>query len=304
MPGRIGRRLPQIGKPMRAVRRTPRPRVLMNGVKDKSWFPRGGLFAKYVISLVGLVVFVLAVNGAMETWIGYRATKTALIDGMAEKAEATARRIEQAMADLERQTSWVTRASARPAHRAAPRRLRPAAQPGAGGQPALLHSTAQGRERAAAVAQRGVSYGSDGRFLPRRPLHRNRCRAASVSRRPISATTGRSCRSPWRIPASTAGVTVAEIDLRFLSDYLGDAQVGKAASPMSSIPSGMVLATSDKGPTSARISPSCRRSQPRCAGSRRDLGHRLERSCGADRRRAPCRNSAGTCSSSSRPRRR
>src|SRR5689334_8108221 len=96
---------------MRAVR-TPRPRVLMDGVKDKSWFLRGGLFAKYVISLVGLVVFVLAVNGAMETWISYRATRTSLTTGMSDKAEATARRIEQAMADLERQTGWVTRASA------------------------------------------------------------------------------------------------------------------------------------------------------------------------------------------------
>ena len=84
----------------------------MDAVKDKSWFMRGGLFAKYVISLVGLVVFVLAVNGLMETWIGYRATRTTLTDGMAEKAEATSRHIQQAMSDLERQTSWVTRASA------------------------------------------------------------------------------------------------------------------------------------------------------------------------------------------------
>ena len=84
----------------------------MNGVKDKSGLLRGGLFAKYVISLVGLVVFVLAVNGVKETWISNRATRTSLTDGMAEKAEATSRRIEQAMSDLERQTSWVTRASA------------------------------------------------------------------------------------------------------------------------------------------------------------------------------------------------
>jgi hypothetical protein len=83
----------------------------MNATKDKVWFLREGLFAKYVVSLVGLVVFVLAVNGAMETWIGYRATRTALIDAMAEKAEATARRIEQSVAELERQISRVTRAS-------------------------------------------------------------------------------------------------------------------------------------------------------------------------------------------------
>src|SRR6266702_5022634 len=83
----------------------------MNGVKDKIWFLREGLFAKYVIALVGLVVFGLAVNGALETWISYRAIKSTLTDGMNEKAEATARRIEQTMADLERQIGWVTRAS-------------------------------------------------------------------------------------------------------------------------------------------------------------------------------------------------
>ena len=62
----------------------------MIGVKDKVWFLRQGLFAKYVISLVGLVVFVLAVNGAMETWISYRAIKTTLTDARTEKAEAAA----------------------------------------------------------------------------------------------------------------------------------------------------------------------------------------------------------------------
>src|SRR6266478_5524385 len=87
-----------------------RTRVWMIG-NDKIWFLRGGLFAKYVVSLVGLVVFVLAVNGAMETWISYRATRTTLTDAMSEKADATARRIEQSVSELERQISWVTRAS-------------------------------------------------------------------------------------------------------------------------------------------------------------------------------------------------
>jgi len=79
---------------------------------DKSWFLRGGLFAKYAISLVGLVVFVLAVNGAIEVWISYSGTKATLTDAMGEKADATARRIEQSVSELERQISWVTRASA------------------------------------------------------------------------------------------------------------------------------------------------------------------------------------------------
>ena len=84
----------------------------MIAVKDKKiWFLREGLFAKYVVSLVGLVVFVLAVNGATETWISYRATKTTLTDALSEKADATAKRIDQSMFELVRQISWVTRAS-------------------------------------------------------------------------------------------------------------------------------------------------------------------------------------------------
>src|SRR5580698_10397115 len=84
----------------------------MIAVEHKIRFQRQGLFAKYVLALVGLVVFVLAVNGAIETWISYRATKVTLTDAMSEKADATARRIEQSISELERQISWVTRASA------------------------------------------------------------------------------------------------------------------------------------------------------------------------------------------------
>ena len=53
-----------------------RTRVVdVSAVKEKVWFLREGLFAKYVFALVGLVVFVLAVNGAMEIWISYRGIK-------------------------------------------------------------------------------------------------------------------------------------------------------------------------------------------------------------------------------------
>src|SRR5690242_19924485 len=83
----------------------------MAGAKDKTWVLREGLFAKYVVSLVGLVVFVLAVNGAMETWISYRATRTQLTGGLEDKAQAVARRMEQSISELERQISWVTAAS-------------------------------------------------------------------------------------------------------------------------------------------------------------------------------------------------
>ena len=59
-----------------------------------------------------------------------------------------------------------------------------------------------------------------------------------------------------------AGVTVAEIDLDFLTDFLGDAQVGKVAFAYVVDAKGEVLASSSKGPRSAGISRRCRRSQP------------------------------------------
>jgi hypothetical protein len=76
-----------------------------------------GLFAKYVFSLVGLVLFVLAVNSAIETYFIYRETQSSLVSAMAEKAETTASRIQQVMEDTERQITFVTRGSARPEQR-------------------------------------------------------------------------------------------------------------------------------------------------------------------------------------------
>src|SRR3984893_16297449 len=83
----------------------------MDRALPRGWLRRGGLFAKFVVSFVGLVVFVLAVNGAVETWFMYRETTATLVGVQSEKAVATARRIEQFMADIERHISWVTRAS-------------------------------------------------------------------------------------------------------------------------------------------------------------------------------------------------
>ncbi len=78
----------------------------------KRWFRRRSLFGKYVVSFVTLLVLVLAVNGAFETWFTYREMTQLLSDSQSEKAEAMARRIEQYVAEIERQISWATRASA------------------------------------------------------------------------------------------------------------------------------------------------------------------------------------------------
>jgi class 3 adenylate cyclase/HAMP domain-containing protein len=214
----------------------------MVGVTDKGW--RGGLFAKYVMALVGLVVFVLAVNGAIETWINYRATKATLTDAMGEKAEATARRIEQSIAELERQISWVTRASAvtTDQHRADYAQL--LNQVPAVSQLSLLDG--YGREQLR-VSRTAVLVGSKADFS--RDFRFTDTNGKSVSYAPAFFQDSRPFMS---ISVShsgfNAGVTVAEIDLRFLTDFLGDAQVGKSTFAYVVDPQREVLASSSKGP--------------------------------------------------------
>ena len=216
----------------------------MIGVKDKIWFLREGLFAKYVVSLVGLVVFVLAVNGAMETWISYRATKTTLTDAMSEKAEATSKRIEQSIAELERQISWVTRASVVTLEQRRSDYAQLLNQVSAVSQLSQLNG--QGREqlrlsRTAISVGSGMDFSRDGRFTE--------TVSRGVSYQPVYFTNSRPYMSIAVAHSGfNAGVTVAEIDLRFLADFLGDAQVGKTAFAYLVDPRGQVLASSTKGP--------------------------------------------------------
>jgi class 3 adenylate cyclase/HAMP domain-containing protein len=218
----------------------------MNEVKDKAWFLREGLFAKYVVALVGLVVFVLAVNGAMEIWISYRGIKSSLADGMSEKAEATAKRIQQSMSDLERQISWVTRASATKANEAATleqhredyaQLLRQVPQ-----VTQLSFLNVQGREQLRHTRQT-VTLGSDADF--------SRRFSETVSRGTSFAPAYLRDQRPFMLIAlshADGSTTVAEIDLDFLSEFLIDAQIGKVAFAYITDSRGDVLATSSNGP--------------------------------------------------------
>jgi class 3 adenylate cyclase/HAMP domain-containing protein len=216
--------------------------------KDKIWFLREGLFAKYVVSLVGLVVFVLAVNGAMETWISYRATRTTLTDAMSEKAEATARRIEQSISELERQISWVTRASVVTLEQRRADYAQLLNQVPAISQLSQLNGN--GREqlrlsRTTISVASGTDFSRDIRFTE------------TVARGVSFAPAFFRDKHPFMSIAVAhsgfnAGVTVADIDLGFLADFLGDAQVGKLAYAYVVDQRGQVLASSARGPEVAK----------------------------------------------------
>jgi adenylate cyclase len=215
----------------------------MSETKDKVWFLREGLFAKYVIALVGLVVFVLAVNGAMEIWISYRGIKTSLTDAMSEKAEATAKRIQQSMSDLERQIGWVTRASS--GFKLEDRRadytqlLRQAPQVS---QLSLL--SARGREQLR-VNRQTVTEGSNVDFT--RDLRFTESATRGTSYAVPSFRDGQPVTS-ISLSHSDGQVTVAEIDLGFLQDFLGDTEIGRVGFAYVVDSKGQVLASSSKGP--------------------------------------------------------
>jgi class 3 adenylate cyclase/HAMP domain-containing protein len=214
----------------------------MSEAKDRTGFLREGLFAKYVVALVGLVVFVLAVNGAIETWITYRGIKSSLNDGMSEKAEATAKRIQQSLSDLERQISWVTRASSNTTDlRRADygQLLRQVPQVN---QLSLLN--AQGREvlrmtRQTVTLESNADYSRDARLTE--TLSRGTSFAPAYLRgeRPYTSIT---------LAHADGSVTIAEVDLDFLSEFLIDAQIGKVAFAYITDSRGDVLAASSAGP--------------------------------------------------------
>jgi class 3 adenylate cyclase/HAMP domain-containing protein len=217
-------------------------------LKKTIWFLREGLFAKYVVSLVGLVVFVLALNGAIETYISYRATKTTLIDAMSEKAEATAKRIDQSIGELERQISWVTRASVVSLEQRRNDYAQLLNQVAAVSQ--LSQLSGQGREqlrlsRTQIAVSSGTDFSRDARFTETVARGTSFAPAYFAGSHPfMSISVAHS--------GFNQGVTVADIDLRFLSDFLGDTQVGKAAFAYVVDPRGQVLATSSRGPDVAK----------------------------------------------------
>ena len=208
---------------------------------------RRGLFAKFVVAFVGLVVFVLAVNGAVETWFMYRQTTKELVGAQSERAVATARRIEQSLSDIERHISWVTRASV---VRIEQRRLDYAElldQVPTINE--LVQIDATGHEqlrcrRNSFTVGTGTDYSHDPRFFE------------AIGRSVWWSPVYFHGREPLTLIAMAhlglnAGVTVAEINLKFLSDFVNTGQAGKANSAFLVDQNGRLIAHSDPGQSPA-----------------------------------------------------
>ena len=205
------------------------------------WYSRQGYFSKFVVAFVGIVVFVLAVNGIVETWFVYRKTTEVASESQSEKARATARRIEQFLAEIERQISWATRASTTTLEqRRADYTLLLQQVPAID---RVFYLDNAGREqlrlsRQEVVVTSGLDYSGDPRFKD--------ARGKSIWWSPVYFNG----RNPFMAIAvahsgQSAGSTVADIDLKFLADFIDRSQVGSGTEAYIVDGKGRLLADSD-----------------------------------------------------------
>jgi signal transduction histidine kinase len=68
---------------------------------------RGTLFRKYVVYFMTLVTVALVASGAIGVYFTYKESKAALLDLQREKAAAAASRIEAYVSEIEHQTGWM-----------------------------------------------------------------------------------------------------------------------------------------------------------------------------------------------------
>jgi signal transduction histidine kinase len=212
----------------------------MKSARTRRW--RTGLFAKYVLLFVGLVVFVLALNGALELGFAYRDTKSKLTAAQTSRAEGIATRIDQAMGELERQISWATRASAatlqqRTTDYALLLQQTPAIFE-------LIQVAGDGREqfrmsRGTSPPQPGADFSRDPKFIE--------AQARRVWYGPVYFTASNAPFMTIAIAHSgrSPAVTIAEIDLRFLSEFVQNAPGAKPSSAYVINDQGLLLAHSN-----------------------------------------------------------
>ncbi len=191
--------------------------------------PRGRLFRKYVVLFVSLVSGALLASGLTEIYFSYQENKAALVALQREKALAAAAKIEQFTKEIERQIGWASQPQIGVQATLEQRRfdfLRLLRQVPAVTEISLLSGA--GREQlkvsrlAMDVLGSQADFSRDPRFLEAKPgvSHFGPVYFRKESEPYISiAIAGR---------GDEAGVTVAEVNLKFIWDVVSQIKVGRA----------------------------------------------------------------------------
>src|SRR3989454_4967712 len=192
--------------------------------------PGGRLFRKYVIVFAGLVSGALLVSGVTEIYFSYRENREALVALQREKALSVASRIEGFIKEIERQIGWTTQPQlGAPSAAMYQRRvdclrlLRQALM-----ITEISHLDGKGREQlrvsrlAMDVAGSQTDFSHEPQFVE--------AKAGKVYHGPV---TFRKESEPYMKIAMAgsgqgAGVTVAEVNLKFIWDVVSQIKIGKA----------------------------------------------------------------------------
>jgi signal transduction histidine kinase len=207
----------------------------------------GKLFRKYIVLFVALVGGALLANGALELWFSYQENKQALARIQQEKALAAAARIEQFIDEITRQIGWTTRAQwsrtvleQRRFEYLQLLRQAPAVTE-------VSHLDAQGREElrvsrlAMDVIGSGTDFSADPKFTEARarktwfsPVYFRKESEPYIT--VAIAGTGRD-----------SGVTVAEVNLKFIWDVISRIKVGQGGYAYVVDTRGLLIAHPDIG---------------------------------------------------------
>jgi len=199
-----------------------------NAVAAPGTPPRRRLFRKYALLVIALVGTALLVNSGFDFWFSYRENKAALVRIQQEKAEAAARRIEEFIAEIERQIGWTTHAqwSAGPLDQRRQDYFRLLRQ--VSGITELSQLDEKGRERLTVsrlkmdVIDSDVDFSQNPAFIE-----------AKAHRIWFSPVYFRKESEPYMTLAmardgKVAGVTVAEINLKLIWDVITALKIGQS----------------------------------------------------------------------------
>ena len=192
--------------------------------------PGGRLFRKYVIVFAGLVSGALLMSGLTEIYFSYRENREALVALQREKALSVASRIEGFIKEIERQIGWTTQPQLGAASAAMYQRrvdylrlLRQALM-----ITEISHLDGEGREQlrvsrlAMDVAGSQTDFSREPEFVE--------AKAGKVYHGPVYF---RKESEPYMTIAMAgsgqgAGVTVAQVNLKFIWDVVSQIKIGKA----------------------------------------------------------------------------
>ncbi len=208
---------------------------------------RGRLFRKYVVTIVVLVSGALLTSGIIELYFSYQENKTALIGVQREKAIGAASKIEAFIKEIEHQIGWTTQPQLVAPSAALDQRrfdfLRLLRQVLAITEISYLDATGKEQLRVSRLAMdvvgSQIDFSGDPKF-----------REAKAGRTYYGPVYFRKESEPYMTIAMAgsgqkAGVTVVEVNLKFIWDVVSQIRVGKAGQAYAVDGKGNLLAHPD-----------------------------------------------------------